>query len=180
MFGPVLCGRKKVRVAIKAFCMSIDLRTPDQAEEVAQKETLLQRSPRMFMELGQERIRRMKALVKAVSMAKKDGRIEVPTGAAIWGSHRLCRMEHRRQVLSIPDGDGPMQERQLLCAHMQQTGYRGVDVTLVRLRGCCAWLGMDENAPTLIGEDLYRVDSRRRGLVPRTNACRYGTWHRVG
>lgn len=72
MHGPVRCGQGAVRLTVEAFDMSNDVLPPDQAEEAAVKDTLLQRFPRISAELKQERIKSMEALTKGLRAAKQE------------------------------------------------------------------------------------------------------------
>lgn len=64
--GPILCRKQTVRVAVNAFGMPNGLLTPDQTEEEAVKDTLLQRAPRMSMEILEQRQERIGPLAKAM------------------------------------------------------------------------------------------------------------------
>lgn len=55
-------------------------------------------------------------------------------GVGGWGTDGLYWVEHGgRQALWTPDGAKPMQKRLLVCAHMQEAGYRGVDAIPARV-----------------------------------------------
>ena len=71
--GPIMCGRQTVHLRVEAFGAESSVVPPDQAEEVAVKENLLQRSPRMFMDVEEERRMRDGALAAAVDAARKHG-----------------------------------------------------------------------------------------------------------
>lgn len=54
----MVSGQHTVRVAVNVFDVPNDLVKPDQSGEPV-KESLLQRVPRMFMEIGEERAERV-------------------------------------------------------------------------------------------------------------------------
>lgn len=49
--GSTICGKQSMHVAIKASGAEGEVSAPDQVEEVAVKENLLQSAPRIFMEV---------------------------------------------------------------------------------------------------------------------------------
>ena len=62
---------------------------------------------------------------------------------AVLDDEGLFRIHARsRHVLWIPDSDKQLQVRLMICAHMRDTGHRGVAATLVRLQEFCVWPGM--------------------------------------
>lgn len=92
-----------MRVARKAFGVSIDSLPPDRAEEATVVENLLQRSTRMFMELGEEPTERMDVSMKAVRAAKHES-------MSVWCVEQLNELVWGKLpevVRSAPVGDPP-------------------------------------------------------------------------
>lgn len=89
--GPIICGKQSVHLVVEAFGAEREIFTPDQVEEVAVKEILLQRAPRMFMEVTEERTERDRALAVAVDGACQHGLVPE-------FGERLCRVVLERYL----------------------------------------------------------------------------------
>ena len=49
-------------------------------------------------------------------------------------------VEHRgHRVIWVPVGVDSPKKRQLVCAHLEGAGHRGVDATIARLERHCVW-----------------------------------------
>ena len=61
-------------------------------------------------------------------------------GVASRDSERLYRVEHHgHRVIWVPTGADSLKKRLLVCAHLEETGHRGVDTTMARLEQHCLW-----------------------------------------
>lgn len=67
--GPTMCGQQAAHVAVEAFCAAGEMFTPDKAQEAAVKENLLQRAPRMFIEMVEGKREHEEVLKMAVDSA---------------------------------------------------------------------------------------------------------------
>ena len=68
-----------------------------------------------------------------------------PTRDSVMGvvsldSDGLYQVEHHGyRVVWVPAGADSLNKRLLVCAHLEETGHRGVDATMARLERYCLW-----------------------------------------
>ena len=61
-------------------------------------------------------------------------------GVALWDSEGLYRVEHHgHRVIWVPARAVSLKKRLLVCAHLEGTGHREVDATMVRLERHWVW-----------------------------------------
>ena len=65
----------------------------------------------------------------------------------------------------IPDSDKQLQVR-LICAHLRDSGHRGVAATLVRLQEFCVWSGMEAQIREFVRQCLHCADTRSGDVFP--------------
>lgn len=67
------------------------------------------------------------------------------------------------KVLWIPEEGHALQVRLMVYAHVRETGHRGVEATLHRLRSCCVWFCMKKHLTEFVRQCLHSLDSKRQG-----------------
>ena len=78
-------------------------------------------------------------------------------------------MEHHgHRVIGVPAGVDSLKKRQLVCAHLEGAGHRGVDATMARLNRHCVWEGMAGDVRDMTRLCLYCADTKAGALVSRT------------
>ena len=83
-----------------------------------------------------------KEVVRGVQAATAEGgpTRDTAMGVASLDSEGLYWVEHHgRRVIWVPAGADSLKKRLLVCAHLEGTGYRGVDATMARLERHCVW-----------------------------------------
>ena len=83
-------------------------------------------------------------------------------------SEGLYRVEHHgHRVVWVPAGADSLNNRLLVCAHLEGAGHRGVDATMARLERHCVWESMAGDVGDMIRLCLYCADTKAGALVPR-------------
>ena len=57
----------------------------------------------------------------------------------LFGIPKGCTGYHGHSVICVPVGADSLKKRLLVCAHLEETGHRGVDTTMARLEQHCLW-----------------------------------------
>ena len=61
----------------------------------------------------------------------------------VHGENGLYRVGYREmQVIMVSPAERLLQVRLIVCAHMQDTGHRGICATMHQFGACCVWEGM--------------------------------------
>ena len=51
----------------------------------------------------------------------------------------MYKRQRGHRAIWVPAGADSLKKRRLVCAHLEGTGYRGVDATMARLERHCVW-----------------------------------------
>ena len=102
--------------------------------------------------------------------------LDTALGVASLDSEGVRLEHHGHRVIGVPAGADSLKKRQLVCAHLEGAGHRGVDATMARLERHCVW-DRGKTLPHFTVGD-YVVVSRvfRQGKRPRLKRTCTGPW----
>ena len=121
-------------------------------------------------------------VVRWIQVAAAEGgpTLDTGLGVASLDCERLYRVErHGHRVIWVPSGAESLKKRLLVCAHLEGTGHRGVDATMVRLEWHCVW----DRGKTLphftVGDNVLVARVSRQGKRRKLMSPWTGPWRVV-
>ena len=86
-------------------------------------------------------------------------------------------MEHHgHRVIWVPSGADSLKKRLLVCAHLEEAGYRGVDATMTRLERHCVWERDKTLTHFTVGDYVLVARVSRQGKHRKLMSTWTGSW----